>query len=515
VSLPSRPAPEAAFPMSSDAERRAAFDSLVTRYQDMAYACALSQLRDRHLAEDAAQEALLTAWLNLDQLREPAAFPSWLRRIVLSRCSRIRRSRSGAEVTLDGLIEAAPTVQEPENALLRAADSEAVRHLLASLPEGERAAVTLYYIHDYSLSEIAACLGITVAATKQRLYSARRRLKGPAFEMFGEQMRRARPSGDDRFSERLRARLRPLSDSDWDQIARLAEAVDPGGPEEVQWWIRHRKSFEESGLTQRHFVVGDGSLVLGYGVVEQAFAENEYRLYLVAPESDLVAGTGETLWARLLHELEMLGARRVWAMEYGTDPVMVQFLLDRGFRERLRYWELRRTIPPSPMDERVALPAGVRIAHLAEARQRDPEVVNRLIAFWDVCERAWNPTDPSRAAQNVVRRVQNADVDPERYFLALEGSEIRGIGNLRPPCTELPDRSQLVLVVPPGTEPGAVAVALRVRADAAARERGDVMLLAMCRADVPELREVFRYAGFEDKFEYVELERPVCESPPE
>src|SRR5260221_12268067 len=84
-------------------ERHRAFGVIVARFQDLAYGCAYSVLGDVHLAEDAAQEAFLAAWDELRHLREPAAFPGWFRRLVLTQCGRItRRKRSGpVEITLE------------------------------------------------------------------------------------------------------------------------------------------------------------------------------------------------------------------------------------------------------------------------------------------------------------------------------------------------------------------------------------------------------------------------------
>ena len=59
----------------------------------MAVGYASAQLRDQHLAEDAAQDAFLKAFVDLGQLHEPAAFPGWFRRIVYKHCDRIRRRR--------------------------------------------------------------------------------------------------------------------------------------------------------------------------------------------------------------------------------------------------------------------------------------------------------------------------------------------------------------------------------------------------------------------------------------
>src|SRR5262245_7969400 len=64
------------------AGNRAAFDALVARFQDMAFAMALAWLRDPARAEDAAQEAFFEAWCHLAKLRDDAAFPGFLRRIV-------------------------------------------------------------------------------------------------------------------------------------------------------------------------------------------------------------------------------------------------------------------------------------------------------------------------------------------------------------------------------------------------------------------------------------------------
>jgi hypothetical protein len=68
-------------PDASLAMRQTAFSLIVERYQDAAYGYALASLGDPHLAWDAAQEAFLTAYCSLEQLRSPEAFPGWLRRM--------------------------------------------------------------------------------------------------------------------------------------------------------------------------------------------------------------------------------------------------------------------------------------------------------------------------------------------------------------------------------------------------------------------------------------------------
>src|SRR5947209_18902329 len=68
-------------------ERHEAFGELVMSFQDMAFGCAYALLGDFYLAEDAAQEAFITAWQRLHQLRAPAAFPGWPQRMMLNQCN--------------------------------------------------------------------------------------------------------------------------------------------------------------------------------------------------------------------------------------------------------------------------------------------------------------------------------------------------------------------------------------------------------------------------------------------
>lgn len=71
--------------------RQAAFGELVRRFQDMVYGYALATLGDHHLAQDVAQETFLTVYRHIEQVRQPLAFPGWLRRVVITQCNRITR----------------------------------------------------------------------------------------------------------------------------------------------------------------------------------------------------------------------------------------------------------------------------------------------------------------------------------------------------------------------------------------------------------------------------------------
>jgi RNA polymerase sigma-70 factor (ECF subfamily) len=134
-----------------------AFGELVRRYQHMAVAYAFSLLRDLDLAQDATQEAFVAAYLALDALSEPMAFPGWLRAVVRTQCSRLTRRRRLPAVPLGEAWAVADETGAPE---ARAERREAGAHVLAALaglPRAHREILTLHYVKyvkDYSHREI-------------------------------------------------------------------------------------------------------------------------------------------------------------------------------------------------------------------------------------------------------------------------------------------------------------------------------------------------------------------------
>jgi RNA polymerase sigma factor (sigma-70 family) len=153
-----------------------AFAELVVRFQDAAREWAFQTLGDPHLAEDAAQEAFLVAYRQLDQLRDPKAFPAWLKRIVISRSHRITRRRPPA-APLDDDVSVPEAGRDPAAEVERLELQETLHRAVKNLPEGERSVTELFYIVGYSQQEIAERLGLPLTTVKKRLQYARERLK--------------------------------------------------------------------------------------------------------------------------------------------------------------------------------------------------------------------------------------------------------------------------------------------------------------------------------------------------
>jgi RNA polymerase sigma factor (sigma-70 family) len=149
-----------------------AYARLVRRFQDMAYDYAHVLLGDRHLAEDAAQDAFIEAYRCLGKLREPEAFPGWFRRIVLGRCRRLTRRKRLPTVPLPSAEAVAAGGPGPPEQAQRREMAAAVLAAVRSLPEAERTVTTLFYIDGYSHSDIAEFLEVPVTTVNNRLHAS-------------------------------------------------------------------------------------------------------------------------------------------------------------------------------------------------------------------------------------------------------------------------------------------------------------------------------------------------------
>lgn len=152
-----------------------AFTPIVEKFQDMVVGYAYAILGDFHKAEDAAQDAFIVAFLNLESIREPAAFPGWMRRIVFTQCSRMRRSNRLSTVELDEAMETQTKEPTPDEVLEKTETSGLVRGIIESLPDLSPEAITLFYISDLSHAEIAAFLEVPVSTVEKRLHDGQKR----------------------------------------------------------------------------------------------------------------------------------------------------------------------------------------------------------------------------------------------------------------------------------------------------------------------------------------------------
>ncbi len=170
-----------------------AFERLVRSFQDMAVAYAGAILGDFDLAQDAAQEAFIQACGHLSDLEAAEAFPAWLRRILVGQCDRLMRKRRLHTVPLHDGAELADPDCGPLDALQRQELHDTVLAALRALPEREREVTALYYIDGYSLAEVGEFLEVPVSTVKNRLHTARRRLREQVGVLVQETLRSQAP----------------------------------------------------------------------------------------------------------------------------------------------------------------------------------------------------------------------------------------------------------------------------------------------------------------------------------
>ena len=156
----------------------AAFRLLVERHGDRALALALRIVRSASDAEEVAQDAFVRAWRALPRFRGDSAFSSWLYRIVARRAfdrAAVLKGRRAREADLEAVGELPASVVgvEPE----ARERSRRLERLLGELPEVPRTVVTLYYLEDRSVQEVAKTLRMPENTVKTHLSRARAALR--------------------------------------------------------------------------------------------------------------------------------------------------------------------------------------------------------------------------------------------------------------------------------------------------------------------------------------------------
>lgn len=153
-----------------------AFGRLIRPCIDPAYRLAVRMLDDRTEAEDAVQDALYKAWQALPRFRGDAKFATWIYRIVWTTCvDRTRRREASLPLEVDPA-DANPD-HDPEQHWETRETRRTVEDALRRLSLPYRTALTLFYIEDLSIRDIAAIVGLPLSTVKTHLLRARNALR--------------------------------------------------------------------------------------------------------------------------------------------------------------------------------------------------------------------------------------------------------------------------------------------------------------------------------------------------
>ena len=145
-----------------------AFEVLASAAVDRLYAVARLVLGDAHQAEDAVQDALVSAWQSLPELRDPERWEAWLHRLIVNACADQgrRRKRQSMEVRM---VRFEPAIADPA---LSVDDQDQLDRGFRRLKDDQRTAVVLHLYLGLSVPEVADALGVPVGTAKSRIHYA-------------------------------------------------------------------------------------------------------------------------------------------------------------------------------------------------------------------------------------------------------------------------------------------------------------------------------------------------------
>lgn len=144
---------------------RSAVDALIEQIWPACFRLAATLTGETALAQDAAQEACVQVYRKICGLREPAAFDSWIYRIVVREALRVRAKHPAATAYEEAVF--------PHDGV-----SIDVWRALGALSAEQRTVCVLYYFDDFTTAEIAQILRVPHPTVRTRLARARERLAG-------------------------------------------------------------------------------------------------------------------------------------------------------------------------------------------------------------------------------------------------------------------------------------------------------------------------------------------------
>ena len=159
-----------------------AFAQLVRRYEKRVYALTSRMCRNPSDAEEAAQEAFLSAWQGLAFFRGDSSFSTWLYRLASNACVDLlrREGRHQSSVSLDdedAAIDLPDHSLSPHDEAERSELRRQIEEGLAALPPDYRQVLILRELHQQTYDEISAILALDIGTVKSRINRGRKRLR--------------------------------------------------------------------------------------------------------------------------------------------------------------------------------------------------------------------------------------------------------------------------------------------------------------------------------------------------
>ena len=161
------------------AGEQTAYEVLVTRYQNHVVSSAISVTKNHFMAEDAAQDAFVTAWMKLNTLQDPKKYGAWVCRIAKNcALNMINRYRSFLPLdVVDNLNVSHSGAENPAESYALSEERNEVNKSIEMLPEKVRQIIHLHYFEDLTIAEIADRMRISEGTVKWQLHDGRKRIR--------------------------------------------------------------------------------------------------------------------------------------------------------------------------------------------------------------------------------------------------------------------------------------------------------------------------------------------------
>jgi RNA polymerase sigma factor (sigma-70 family) len=154
-----------------------AFRYFVSKYKDLSFSVARSIIKSDFDAEEAVQDAFVSAFRNLHQFKAKSKFSTWLYRIVVNESLKRLKKKALPIVALDnefadGQIESLEL--SPIDHLHEEEQKEIINQVLELIPSVESLTLRLYYLEENQVEEIALITNLSVTNIKVILFRARK-----------------------------------------------------------------------------------------------------------------------------------------------------------------------------------------------------------------------------------------------------------------------------------------------------------------------------------------------------
>lgn len=160
------------------ADDRLAFKDLINRYKDYAFTVAYRILDNREDAEEAAQDAFLQVFKNIQTFNFESKFTTWFYRIVFNAALMQKRKNRIFTEDIDSSTQAlqVSNLSDTSEDIRRVERQMAIRQAMQRLSSDDVLMISLFYLQEQSLEEIAAVVQISAETVKVKIHRARKRL---------------------------------------------------------------------------------------------------------------------------------------------------------------------------------------------------------------------------------------------------------------------------------------------------------------------------------------------------